>query len=108
MALVRAGIDGWRVRVTGLPGTPDFVFERSRFVVFADGCFWHGCPVCNPQPPRSNAEFWKAKRDLNRTKDRRHTKELRSAGWTVIRIWEHDIRKRLAVVIGRILRRAST
>src|SRR5487761_1733953 len=59
-ALVRAGVRGWRMQVAGLPGTPDFVFESGRVVVFADGCFWHGCRACNANLPRANAAFWQA------------------------------------------------
>lgn len=102
LALVRAGIRGWIVRGSGLPGTPDFVFRRERVAVFADGCFWHGCRSCNPRLPRSNAAFWKAKMDMNRAKDRRHSRALRRSGWAVLRVWEHDIRGRLAKVVERI------
>lgn len=43
-SILRAnGITGWR-RHQPLPGKPDFVFRRERLAVFADGCFWHGCP----------------------------------------------------------------
>jgi DNA mismatch endonuclease Vsr len=101
--LVRAGVRDWKVRAAGLPGTPDFVFNNARVAVFADGCFWHGCRTCNPKPPHSNAAFWLAKMEMNRAKDRRHTTELKRAGWKVIRVWEHDIQHHLTRVVRKIV-----
>src|SRR5688572_26274400 len=45
-ALVRAGLRGWPVRPSGVPGKPDFIFPGKRIAIFADGCFWHGCTHC--------------------------------------------------------------
>src|SRR5690242_4583024 len=67
LALVRAGIPGWKLHVTGLPGRPDFFFPRRNLAVFVDGCFWHGCPKCG-HLPRTNHLFWKTK--ISRTKMR--------------------------------------
>lgn len=103
-ALMRAGIRGWSIGGRGLPGTPDFVFPRHRVAVFADGCFWHACGICCQKPPRANAAFWSAKMALNRAKDRRHTCALQRGGWHVIRVWEHDIRDDLPIVVARIKR----
>jgi DNA mismatch endonuclease (patch repair protein) len=91
LALVRAGIRGWRVRPKGFPGTPDFVFDRRRVAIFADGCFWHGSQ-CGRSAVATNAAFWAEKLKLNRSKDRRTTRLLRKGGWIVFRVWEHEIR----------------
>ena len=104
LALVRAGIRGWKLRPKGLPGSPDFVFEARSLVVFADGCFWHGCAKCNRSRVRTNAKFWEAKTILNRKKDRRVTRRLRQDGWSVMRVWEHDLKDRLESVVARIRR----
>ena len=69
---------------------PDFVFHDSRVVVFIDGCFWHSCPK-HGSIPATRPDFWKPKLNATRRRDRAVTACLRSAGWTVIRIWEHDI-----------------
>lgn len=80
------GLSGWR-RHLPLPGKPDFAWRKERVAVFVDGCFWHGCPNCY-RAPRHNAEFWKAKVEGNRRRDRRADRALRAMGWKVIRIWE--------------------
>jgi DNA mismatch endonuclease, patch repair protein len=75
--------------VQGLRCRPDIVFTRARLAVFVDGCFWHRCPEHAASPTR-NAEYWEAKFRLNVERDRRHDQALADAGWTVLRIWEHD------------------
>ncbi len=102
VALLRAaGITGWR-RGLKLPGRPDFVFRAERVCVFVDGCFWHGCPA-HFRRPKSNRKFWDAKIARNRARDRRVGRELRAAGWTVLRVWEHAL-KRPGAVAGRLRR----
>lgn len=96
-----AGICGWR-RSIPLIGRPDFVFRRERVVVFVDGCFWHGCKC--KRLPKANRAFWRAKIYTNQARDRRRTRQLRAEGWNVIRVWEHQLRKRPAFVVGRITR----
>src|ERR1035437_6304525 len=83
------GIAGWRRRQK-LPGNPDFVFRKGHACVFVDGCFWHGCPRCYRRP-ESHRAYWDAKVQRNRERDRLVTRELRSAGWRVVRIWEHQL-----------------
>lgn len=85
---------GLRFRVDHpLPGLPrrraDVAFTRARIAVFVDGCFWHGCPE-HATHPVSNAEWWAAKLTRNVERDRESDEFLRSAGWTVLRFWEHD------------------
>lgn len=82
---------------------PDFVFEAERVAVFVDGCFWHGCTAHGVQP-RSNYAFWKRKLDANIVRDRLVTRKLRTSGWTVLRIWEHEFAAP-ARVLGRLLSR---
>lgn len=60
-----------------------------RLAVFVDGCFWHGCPV-HATWPKTNAEFWRAKIEKNRVRDRDTNRRLREEGWTVVRVWEHE------------------
>ncbi|WP_435825435.1 very short patch repair endonuclease [Nocardia niwae] len=69
--------------------TADIVFAADRVAVFVDGCFWHGCPT-HHRPAIKNAEFWLQKIDANRNRDRDTSTKLHEAGWTVIRVWEHD------------------
>ena len=85
--------EGYRYRIGhGLSGKPDMVFPSYRIAVFIDGCFWHGCPK-HCRMPSSNIRYWERKISGNQKRDRRIRKQLKKEGWTVIRIWEHDIKK---------------
>ena len=85
-------IIGWR-RTYPLLGKPDFVFPKKRVVVFVDGCFWHGHD-CRNVTPSDNAEFWEAKRLYNKKHDEEVTQTLVQKNWTVIRIWECELKKK--------------
>jgi DNA mismatch endonuclease (patch repair protein) len=102
-----AGIKGWR-RQLPLPGTPDFGFPKERLAIYVDGCFWHGCPRCYTRPA-TNQDFWDKKVEDNRARDRRVNGELRSRGWTLMRIWAHTLKNEAAVVrrIQKALRQAK-
>ncbi|MGH8075709.1 MAG: very short patch repair endonuclease [Lysobacter sp.] len=73
-----------------LPGRPDMVFSSAKLLIFADGCFWHGCPT-HYRPPKTRTGYWLPKIDMNIARDRRTDELLRAAGWHVLRIWEHEI-----------------
>jgi DNA mismatch endonuclease, patch repair protein len=78
-----------RVEANGVCVRPDLVFTRRRVAVFVDGCFWHGCPE-HGTTPRTNTGYWIPKLARNRERDGRVTGALEKAGWTVLRIWEHE------------------
>jgi DNA mismatch endonuclease (patch repair protein) len=103
MGFVRRGIRGWLVRPAGIEGCPDFFFPRHRLAVFADGCFWHGCPTCG-HLPGTNREFWRAKFARRRRRDREVNGALRGQGFTVERFWEHAIREQLDRCLARVAR----
>ena len=88
--LKEKGITGWR-RNYSVTGRPDFVFPRLKVAVFIDGCFWHSCPK-HCRLPASNKDYWNRKIERNRIRDKKTSKALREKGWTVIRIWEHEIK----------------
>ena len=87
----KLGIKGWR-RNQKLAGRPDFLFRRERLAVFVDGCFWHCCPHHGTLPV-SRRQFWARKLEANKLRDRFVNSSLRSQGWYVFRIWEHELRK---------------
>lgn len=71
------------------PVNVDIAFPGKRVAVFVDGCFWHGCKV-HRSVPISNEGYWRPKLERNVARDREVTSGLERAGWTVIRIWEHE------------------
>ena len=100
------GIVGWR-RNSKVIGRPDFVFPKNKIAIFVDGCFWHGCKMCKTIP-RQNRSFWLNKIQSNKKRDAVVAKGLRRLGWTVLRIWEHDLKtdnnidRKLSGVLSRI------
>lgn len=86
-------------------GRPDFAFRQVRLAVFVDGCFFHGCPR-HYKEPKSNVAFWRGKIARNRERDRQVRRRLNYLGWSVMRVWEHEVRRDPAAVAGRVLARA--
>ncbi|WP_281250140.1 very short patch repair endonuclease [Nonomuraea jiangxiensis] len=85
---------GLRYRVSIRPSpsvrrTADLVFTKTKVAVFLDGCFWHGCPAHHTKAA-TNADYWAEKVLKNRARDGETDRLLSEAGWTVIRIWEHE------------------
>lgn len=67
----------------------DIAFTRNKVAVFVDGCFWHRCPE-HATSPKTNSAWWAAKLAMNVARDLDTDDHLRAAGWTVVRIWEHE------------------
>lgn len=67
----------------------DVVFSAVRLAVFLDGCFWHGCPE-HGNSPKVNTSYWSVKLSRNIERDALVNAELAAAGWTVLRVWEHE------------------
>jgi len=87
-------IMGWRSHPDYIVGRPDFVFQKKRLVVFVDGCFWHGCPRCGDgHLPKSNIQYWSKKIHGNKRRDGKVGRMLRAKGYSVLRIWEHQLRR---------------
>lgn len=91
----------FRKNYPGLPGRPDLVFVAARVAVFIDGDFWHGWrfPIWEAKLPSS---YWRDKIRRNRQRDRRVHARLRAHGWTVVRIWEHQIKADAYSCVDRI------
>jgi DNA mismatch endonuclease (patch repair protein) len=84
----------------------DVAFPRRRVAVFVDGCFWHRCPQ-HGRTPEVNLEYWQPKFKRNVERDRAVDAALRSAGWGVVRVWEHEIPPHAANVVEHALRRST-
>lgn len=90
-ALWKAGYR-YRLHVKGITGKPDVVFPKSRIVVFVDGDFWHGYEWEKKKAKlSSNRAYWIPKIERNMQRDKEVTKSLNENGWTVIRLWEHEV-----------------
>ena len=105
-ALSKSGVRGYRTHSAKVPGNLDIVFSGLSLAVFVDGCFWHGCPKCY-RAPSSNKEYWQMKVERNRDRDQRVSKECAKLGWTVLRIWEHEILKNAERAAARVIGRLS-
>lgn len=77
------------IRAGGIRTHADIAFTRRRLAVFVDGCFWHRCPE-HGTSPKSNTDYWAPKLQANVDRDRRVDAALRTDGWAVLRIWEHE------------------
>jgi DNA mismatch endonuclease (patch repair protein) len=49
-----------------------------------------------------NAEYWTNKIQTNILRDRRRNRQLKAAGWQVVRIWESDIYERLECIVRNL------
>ena len=82
-------------------GSPDFVVEK-KVLVFCDGDFWHGYQYGRKKKPPK--KFWRDKIERNMERDRKVSRKLRADGWSVVRLWEHDIEKSPEKCVGKIRR----
>lgn len=95
--LVRKGLHarGFRFRLQdrNLPGRPDIVLPKYGVAIMVNGCFWHGHKGCRyATKPKSNVEFWEAKIARNKHRDEVTAAHLEALGWTVIVVWECELR----------------
>ena len=84
----------YRNNVKRLPGSPDIVLPKYKIVIFIHGCFWHGHSCRQGHLPNSNVDFWRDKIIKNQERDQRKIKELEQLNWTVIVIWQCEIRNK--------------
>lgn len=87
---------GYRYRLhrKDLPGKPDLVFPSRRKVIFVHGCFFHmhDCRY-GRVVPKTNHDFWQAKRLSNVERDQRNVEALELAGWRVLEVWECETKQ---------------
>ena len=102
MLLREAGYPGYRLQWK-VPGRPDICYPGRKVAIFVNGCFWHRCPICNLPLPKNNHDFWVDKFNHNVSRDRSNTKALEDEGWTVVTIWECEIKKNSKEVIDRLV-----
>ncbi len=93
--LCELGFSGYRLHRKNLPGKPDIAYIGRRKAIFVHGCFWHGhsCKMGN-RLPKSNQNYWSGKIKANVIRDALHYEQLTNKGWSVLIIWECDIKNR--------------
>lgn len=91
----------FRKHVKDLPGRPDVVFTKAKVAVFIDGDFWHGYRF--PVWEHKLSDSWRLKIAKNRERDRKNHRKLRAMGWTVIRLWQHELERDFEGCIERIV-----
>jgi len=104
-ALRDAGLGGYRLNWRKAPGRPDIAYPGRKVAVFVHGCFWHHCPTCYPNLPKSNTAFWARKFELNHERDARKRRRLEADGWWVFEIRECEVRLGADAAAKRILDR---
>ena len=83
----------YRLHRSDLPGRPDLVFPARRKVIFVNGCFWHRHDDCpKARVPATNRDYWLAKLERNYNRDRRNIALLQEQGWSVMTVWECQLR----------------
>ena len=83
----------FRLQDRNLPGRPDIVLPKYGVAIMVNGCFWHGHKGCRyATKPKSNVEFWETKIARNKHRDEVTAAHLEALGWTVIVVWECELR----------------
>jgi len=96
----------YRIHPAYLPGKPDIVIPRRKLAIFVHGCFWHGHENCTRgRLPQSRIDYWKAKIETNKSRDRLIEEKLKAKGWRQLVIWECQLRtkKAASVALPRVL-----
>jgi DNA mismatch endonuclease (patch repair protein) len=100
-ALHAAGVRGWRCHYTRAAGKPDLAWPALRVACFVDGAFWHGHP--SRHKPGRSGSYWDAKIARNVQRDREVDAQLVAQGWTVVRVWDFEIRRDPQSAVGRVV-----
>lgn len=85
----------YRKNVKMLPGCPDIVLPKYKTVIFVNGCFWHKHDCPRFVWPSTNEEYWHPKIMGNVERDKRNLAELQQLGWTVLTVWECELKKKV-------------
>ncbi len=100
-ALYAAGVRGWRCDYRKAAGRPDIAWPRRRLAVFVDGAFWHGHP--SRHRPGRSGKYWDEKIERNVKRDRTVDAALLNEGWTVVRVWDFEVKRDLEGVVRKIM-----
>ena len=85
-----------------IEGSPDIIIKGQNKAVFLQGCFWHKCPRCYREP-KSRKDYWIPKIQKNVQRDKISRRILKNKGFSVVSIWEHDIKKDIDNSLRKLL-----
>ena len=96
----------YRLHVKTLPGTPDLVFPARKAVIFMHGCFWHRHQDCRlARMPKSRVAYWREKLEANRRRDDENVRRLNELGWSVLVVWECQMKEKDMNEVSNVVRR---
>jgi DNA mismatch endonuclease (patch repair protein) len=82
-------------------GNPDIALPGKKKAIFIDGDFWHGYQFVKLRK-RLPKKYWLAKIENNIARDKKYRATLRRTGWSVLRVWEHELFSRRKIAINQI------
>lgn len=82
-------------------GKPDLVLKKHKTVIFVDSCFWHGCKR-HCRLPTTRKKYWTDKIERNKQRDKEVNRHYKKIGWTVSRVWGHDLKNGVSKIVSRI------
>jgi len=74
----------------------DFAFPNKKLAVFVDGDFWHGHPSKWGKQGPYDAQISAMAKDLS------DNKVLADMGWSIMRIWEHELNDSIEDAVERV------
>jgi DNA mismatch endonuclease Vsr len=93
----------FRIHYKTVLGKPDIAFPGPKIVIFCDSEFFHGYRWrSNRKRIHSNRGYWIPKIERNMKRDAEVNRQLRKAGWVVLRFWGHEIKKNLDRCVRKI------
>jgi DNA mismatch endonuclease Vsr len=93
----------YRKNCKNIAGKPDIVLKKYKLAVFCDSEFWHGKNFKETTKRIStNKKYWHKKIERNIARDKQVNKILRKNGWTVLRFWGDDIKRKLDLCVNKI------
>jgi DNA mismatch endonuclease, patch repair protein len=82
----------YRLHVESLPGTPDLIFPTRRKAIFVSGCFWHAHKCGRRSLPKTRRAYWTMRLNRNMKRDQAARRDLKRLGWSVLTVWECQLK----------------
>jgi len=96
------GLCGYRLHWKKAPGRPDICYPGKKIAIFVHGCYWHCCPNCKPNRPKTHNDFWEEKFSKNIARDKVKIDKLEKDNWNVLVLWECQLKNDLQECLERI------